>query len=269
MLKPVTAIIAEDEPLLAQALQSELKALWPELDIVGIASNGIEAQRMLCELNPDCAFLDIQMPGMTGIEAAAAMIEDATQSKLPLLVFVTAFDEYATAAFEQAAVDYVLKPVTSARLQKTISRLKAAVLQRPNFDAGDAGYALDQLSSQLRQLMAQQQMAHYLTTVNASVGETIRLIPIEDVLFFEASDKYVRVVTSAREALIREPLKTLLTKINPQSFVQIHRGTVVNRQAISHLVRDPDASGKLALHIKGSKEVLTVSRLYAGLFKPM
>jgi DNA-binding LytR/AlgR family response regulator len=269
MLIYPTAIIAEDEPLLALALRSELSELWPELKIIGVARNGHEAKRMMCELCPDCAFLDIQMPGMSGIEAAAASIEDALTTKLPLLVFVTAFDEYATEAFEQAAVDYVLKPVTSLRLGKTIGRLKAVLKHQDSTPATDANKTIELLAGQMRQIMAQTQNSPYLQTVTASIGDVIRLIPVADVVFFEASDKYIRVVTSSFEALIREPLKTLLNKIDPNNFVQIHRSTVVNRAAISHLVRDPDASGKLALHLKGSKEVLTVSRLYAGLFKPM
>jgi DNA-binding LytR/AlgR family response regulator len=268
MLKNPTAVIAEDEPLLAQALQAELSQLWPELEIIGIANNGLDAKQLICELSPDCAFLDIQMPTMSGIEAAAASIEDAS-TKLPLLVFVTAFDEYATEAFEQAAVDYILKPVTSSRLSKTINRLKIALAQKAGVGHQDSNAAIDLLATQMRQIMAHSKSSPYLQTVTASIGDVIRLIPIEDIIFFEASDKYIRVVTNGAEALIREPLKMLLTKINPNNFVQIHRSTVVNRAAISHLVRDPDASGKLALHLKNSKEVLTVSRLYAGLFKPM
>jgi DNA-binding LytR/AlgR family response regulator len=269
MLNNPTAVIAEDEPLLAQALQAELSQLWPELEIIGIANNGLDAKRLICDLSPDCAFLDIQMPTMSGIEAAAASIEDAAAEKLPLFVFVTAFDEYATKAFEQAAVDYILKPVTSLRLSKTIHRLKIALAQKAGVGAQDPNAAIDLLATQMRQIMAHSKSSPYLQTVTASIGDVIRMIPVEEIVFFEASDKYIRVVTNGAEALIREPLKMLLTKINPNNFVQIHRSTVVNRAAISHLVRDPDASGKLALHLKGSKEVLTVSRLYAGLFKPM
>jgi DNA-binding LytR/AlgR family response regulator len=268
MLNNPTAVIAEDEPLLAQALQAELSQLWPELEIIGIANNGLDAKQLICEFSPDCAFLDIQMPTMSGIEAAAESIEDAA-TKLPLFVFVTAFDEYATEAFEQAAVDYILKPVTSSRLSKTIHRLKIALAQKAGVGAQDPNAAIDLLATQMRQIMAHSKSSPYLQTVTASIGDVIRLIPVEEIVFFEASDKYIRVVTNGAEALIREPLKMLLTKINPNNFVQIHRSTVVNRAAISHLVRDPDASGKLALHLKGSKEVLTVSRLYAGLFKPM
>jgi DNA-binding LytR/AlgR family response regulator len=269
MLNYPTAIIAEDEPLLTRALQTELSELWPELKIIGLATNGIDAKRMMCELSPDCAFLDIQMPGMSGIEAAAASIEDALTTKLPLLVFVTAFDEYATTAFEQAAIDYVLKPVTSQRLGKTIARLKAALEHKLNATATDPNKAIELLAAQMRQIMVQAQNSPYLQTVTASIGDVIRLIPLAEVVFFEASDKYIRVISGSNEALIREPLKVLLSKIDPNNFVQIHRSTVVNRAAISHLVRDPDGSGKLALHLKGRKEVLTVSRLYAGLFKPM
>jgi DNA-binding LytR/AlgR family response regulator len=269
MLKFPTAIIAEDEPLLALALQTELLKLWPELKIIGVATNGIDAKQMICELSPDCAFLDIQMPGMSGIDAAAASIEDASTPKLPLLVFITAFDEYATAAFEQAAVDYVLKPITNLRLNKTVTRLKAALEQKASTTKTNPATSIEFLAAQMRQIMTQTQNSPYLQTVTASIGDVIRLIPVADVIYFEASDKYIRVITSTTEALIREPLKMLLTKIDPHSFVQIHRSTVVNRSAISHLVRDPDGSGKLALHLKGSNEVLTVSRLYAGLFKPM
>jgi DNA-binding LytR/AlgR family response regulator len=269
MLNYPTAIIAEDEPLLAQALQAELQELWPELRIIGVATNGADAKQMMCHLSPDCAFLDIQMPVMSGIEAAAASIEDAENSKLPFLVFVTAFDEYATAAFEQAAVDYVLKPVTGLRLRKTIARLKTALEHAANTTATDSNKTIELLAAQMRQIMSQTKSSPYLQTVTASIGDVIRLIPVADVMFFEASDKYVRVVTSGGEALIREPLKVLLNKIDPNHFVQIHRSTVVNRTAINHLMKDPDGSGKLALHLKGSKEVLTVSRLYAGLFKPM
>jgi DNA-binding LytR/AlgR family response regulator len=269
MLSYPTAVIAEDEPLLAKALQGELAQLWPELQIIGVATDGVEAKRMICELSPDCAFLDIRMPAMSGIEAAAASIEDALSTKIPLLVFVTAFDEYATEAFEQAAIDYVLKPVTSLRLAKSITRLKAALAQKTSSAVHDPNTAIELIATQMRHLMAHTQESPYLQTVTASIGDVIRLIPVTDIMFFEASDKYIRVVTSSAEALIREPLKMLLTKIDPNKFVQIHRSTVVNRAAISHLVRDPDGSGKLAMHLKASKEVLTVSRLYAGLFRPM
>jgi DNA-binding LytR/AlgR family response regulator len=261
-LRP-TALIAEDEPLLAQALVDELASIWPELEIIAVVSDGLSAQKMLCELKPDCAFLDIQMPGASGIDAAAAMLEDWPNQRPPLLVFVTAFNEYATEAFEQAAVDYVMKPITANRLAKTVARLQSA-LSRPDTHA-----ALDHLAIQLRQLVAQPREQHYLSSVTASIGDKIRLIRCDDILFFEASDKYIRVVTEQAEALIREPLKSLVSKLDPEQFIQIHRSTLVNREAIDHLVRDPDGSGKLALHIKGCKEVLNVSRLYSGLFKPM
>ena len=260
-----TALIAEDEPLLAQALQAELARAWPELRIVASVGDGLAAVRAALEHRPDVLFFDIRMPGQGGLEAAAELAEDwPADVPFPALVFVTAYDQYAVQAFEAQAVDYVLKPVQGARLQKTVEKLKQVLAQRVT-----RGADLEATLGQLRHLLQGAPAAPQpqLKVIQASVGSTIRMVPVEEVAYFEAADKYVRVVCADGEVLIRTPLKELLPQLDPQSFWQVHRGTVVRATAVESVQRDE--AGKLHLALRGRKERLAVSRLYAHLFKAM
>lgn len=270
-----TALIAEDEPLLAANLKAELKTLWPALSIVASVTHGEAAVQQALALRPQLLFLDIRMPGMSGLEAAQAIAEDWPDdgTPLPALVFVTAYDEYALQAFEQAAVDYVLKPVQPARLAQTCTRVQAVLAQRAS---GGGGSAIDAAIDQLRQLLgsggpaapaAPASAVAPLTVIQAGVGNAIHLVPVADVLYFEAADKYVRVVTLEREYLVRIALRELLPQIDLQRFWQIHRGTVVRSDAIATALRDE--AGKVTLTLRGHADRLAVSRLYAHLFKPM
>ena len=275
-----TALIAEDEPLLASHLQAELARLWPALQIVANVGHGAAAVENALALRPDVVFLDIRMPGMTGLEAAQAITEDWPDgAALPLIVFVTAYDQYALQAFERAAVDYVLKPVQPDRLAQTCTRLQAALRHR-NEPAAAAPAALEAALAELRGLLAAPALAGVkpgsgagagagtkLKVIQASVGAAIHMVPVNEVLYFEAADKYVRVVTAAREYLIRTSLRELLPQLDDQRFWQIHRGTVVRADAVSTALRDE--SGKVQLTLRGHTDKLIASRLYAHLFKAM
>lgn len=261
----ITALIAEDEPILAFALQQTLQRLWPELQICGVAQNGIAAAQEALALRPDILFLDIKMPGKSGLEAAQELAEDWPADRpFPLVVFVTAYDEYALQAFEQAAADYVLKPVTEARLAKTVERLKTRLQQEDERADG-----LERVLGQLRALVPSvpAPSAARLTIIRAAVGNQIRMIPVADVHYFEATDKYVNVVTADSQSLIRTSLKELLPQLDASQFWQIHRGTVVNVNCIQAAIRDDN--GKLSLRLHGRSEQLAVSRLFAHLFKQM
>jgi DNA-binding LytR/AlgR family response regulator len=267
---PLRALVAEDEPILAISLTQALGRLWPGLQIGGILENGIAAVRESLAQKPDVLFLDIKMPGKTGLEAAQELAEEWPDDvPFPLIVFVTAYDEYALQAFDQAAVDYVLKPVNDARLGKTVERLKKRLEQRLQVN-DDRNTELERLVGQLRSLvpgMPPVQPMEKLTFIRAAVGNQIRMIPVEDVVYFEAADKYVNVVTSDGESLIRTSLKELLPQLDTQRFWQVHRGTVVNAKCIQAAVRDD--TGKLSLALRGRKESLPVSRVFAHLFKQM
>ena len=277
-----TALIAEDEPLLAANLQAELARLWPELHIVASVGHGEAAWQQGLQLRPDVMFLDIRMPGMTGLEAAQALAEDwpevapdakhadATEAPFPLIVFVTAYDQYALQAFERAAVDYVLKPVQPERLALTCTRLQAALRQRAQPQAAPAlGAAIDQLRSLLESTGAATAPSRPtpLRVIQASAGSAIHMVPVDEVLYFEAADKYVRVVTAEREHLIRLSLRELLPQLDTDRFWQIHRGTLVRCDAIAAALRDE--AGKVTLTLRGHADKLSVSRLYAHLFKPL
>jgi DNA-binding LytR/AlgR family response regulator len=277
---PATALIAEDEPLLTANLEAELARLWPALRTVANVRHGAAAVEHALRLRPDVLFLDIRMPGMTGLEAAQALAEDwPGDAPLPLIVFVTAYDQYALQAFERAAVDYVLKPVQPERLMQTCARIQAALRLRAEPAAparsteASAGphTALDNTLDQLRALLAAPGIAAppapLLSVIQASVGTAIHMVPVGDVLYFEAADKYVRVITSEREYLIRTSLRELLPQLDSQRFWQVHRGTVVRADAIATAVRDD--TGKVALTLRGHKDKLVASRLYAHLFKAM
>jgi len=246
------AIIADDEPLLSLSLKTALADAWPELEIAAVLPNGLEAVQAAERLKPELAFLDIQMPGMTGLEAAEE-IADRLGAAAPAIVFVTAYDQFATRAFELAAADYVLKPVDPKRLALTVARLKSR--------------AAPDLAAQLRQLLAVAPAAETLREIRAGTGNTVKMIPLEDICYFQASDKYTSVVTAEGESLIRTPLKELLPQLPTHRFQQIHRGTIVNLAEVAAAVRDD--TGRVSLRLRRRKETLTVSRIYSDLFKAM
>lgn len=273
-----TALIAEDEPLLAQALAADLARLWPELQIVASVGDGLSAGYQAMALQPQVCFLDIRMPGATGLEAAQTLAEDWPAGvPFPLLVFVTAYDQYALAAFEAQAVDYLLKPVDPARLAACINRLKLrlAADAAPAAAPGPAPVqTMDQALDQLRALLAAGVGAATvppaqppLAVIQAGVGNTVHMVPVAEVLYLEAADKYLRVVTAEREHLIRLSLRELLPRLDPALFWQVHRSLVVRATAITTATRDE--SGKVFLQLRGRPERLTASRLYAHLFKGM
>lgn len=269
-----TALIAEDEALLAEHLRAELARLWPELQITGIAPHGAAAVEMALAQRPDIAFLDIRMPGLSGLEAAEAIGEEWPQGETPpLLVFVTAYDQYALQAFERAAVDYVLKPVQPERLAQTVARLREALRQRASAPAADAEVNAEATLAQLRALLgapglgAPANASPRLTVIQAGQGTAVHLVPVGEVIYFEAADKYVRVITAEREHLIRTSLRELLPQLDPERFWQVHRGTVVRCDAVATALRDD--AGKVTLTLRGHADRLTVSRLYAHRFKPM
>ncbi len=268
---PATALIAEDEPLLAQALQAELARAWPALRVLATVGDGASAVAQSLQLLPEVLFFDIRMPGLGGLEAAAELADDWPQdTPFPALVFVTAYDQYAVQAFEAQAVDYLLKPVQAARLQKTVSKVQQALANRAQA-AMNSGAPLDATLDQLRQLLAATRApgpeSGPLKVLQISVGTTIRMVPVGEVVYFEAADKYVRVLTTDHEYLIRTPLKELLPQLDTQAFWQIHRGTVVQAAAIETVSRDE--TGKLTLSLRGRPEKLAVSRLYSPLFRAL
>ena len=296
------ALIAEDEPLLAAALQHELRTAWPELQIAATVGDGLSAVQQALALQPDVLFFDIRMPGQTGLDAAVVLADAwPAHQTFPALVFVTAYDQYAVQAFEAQAVDYLIKPVQSARLQKTVQKLRLALIQQAqaaiNSIANSEPQApthtqalepnLQRTVDQLRHLLAQPGLwpgaepgaplaptplaaPHQpprLTVIQASHGNQIHMVPVGDVLYFEAADKYVRVLTARAEYLIRTPLKELADQLDAQEFWQVHRSTLVRASAIATAVRDE--LGKLHLNLHGRPERLAVSRLYAHMFKAM
>jgi DNA-binding LytR/AlgR family response regulator len=258
-----TALIAEDEPILAATLAQALQRLWPELEIVATCPNGIAAVEKALELQPDILFLDIKMPGKTGLEAAEEIGEEWPEGQgakaFPQVVFVTAYDEFAAKAFEHEAADYVLKPISDVRLAKTIGRLRERLVTPPG---------MEQLLGQMRALMGVPAApVERLTMIRAAVGNAVRLIPVNDVVYFEAADKYVNVATADSEVLIRTSLKELLPQLDPAVFWQVHRGTIVNSACVTSAVRDE--AGKISLHLKHRNEKVRVSPLYAHLFRQM
>jgi DNA-binding LytR/AlgR family response regulator len=244
------AVIAEDEPVLRAELRETLGKLWPELDIRGEAADGIEALRALEEHSPDILFLDIQMPGMTGLDVAKQASGKAH------VVFVTAYDQYAVAAFEQGAVDYVMKPFSPARLATTIGRLKDKVASMPA--------SLEGLLRSLGHLAPQREHIRWIT---ASQGDDLRLITVDEICYFKSDNKYTLVVTPTQESLIRRPIRELQDELDPTQFWQIHRGTVVNVSAIAGVQRD--IGGHLRVKLRQRKETLAVSDPYVHLFKQM
>ena len=269
MQRHPTALIAEDEPLLAQTLQQELLAQWPELHVLATAGDGLSAVQLALQHRPDVLFFDIRMPGLTGLEAAAELADAWPRTDaFPLLVFVTAYDQYALQAFEAQAMDYVLKPLRSDRLATTVLRLQGAYQQRTAAGPGDLEPLLNQLRVMLNAPTGPAKTLPQLQILQASQGKQLRMVPVVEVLRLEAADKYVRVLKlDGSEALLRTPLKELVPRLNPEDFWQIHRGSVVRASAIESVTRDE--AGRLYLRLKGSAETLTVSRLYAHQFKAM
>ena len=268
------ALIAEDEPLLAAALRQALASAWPALHIAASVGDGLSAVREALALQPEVLFFDIRMPGQSGLDAAAALADawPAHGKPFPALVFVTAYDEYAVQAFEAQAVDYLLKPVQGERLQKTVQKLqKVLAAQEPH--AIDSEAIPESTLAQLRALLHTAPLAAAapaparLEVIQASQGAQIHLVPVAEVLYFEAADKYVRVLTAEREYLVRTPLKALAAQLDPAQFWQVHRGTLVRATAIATAERDE--SGRLQLQLRQRPERLTVSRLYAHQFKGM
>jgi DNA-binding LytR/AlgR family response regulator len=279
-MKPPRCLIAEDEPLLAAGLQADLAALWPALQVVASVGDGLRAAEQTLALRPDVCFFDIRMPGATGLEAAQALAEDWPEgpgsAAFPLLVFVTAYDDYALQAFEAQAVDYLVKPVDRTRLAACVARLQARLAaQQSSATAPDGSPhnaqqdALQAAVAQLRGLLGGMPAATVprLEVIQAQVGNLVHLVPLAEVLYFEAADKYVRVITADKEHLIRASLRELLPQLDPAVFWQVHRGTVVQAKAISTARREE--SGKVTLTLRGRPEKLTASRLYAHLFKGM
>jgi DNA-binding LytR/AlgR family response regulator len=270
------AVIADDERLLREQLRARLAEVWPELEIVAEAKNGLEAVKLTEEHRPDLVFLDIRMPGMTGVEAARAIAQlpvdedgdgddGASGWRGCEIVFITAYDQYAVEAFEQGVVDYVLKPAERERLLVTVERIQKRLAQRRS-DEGPSATGMQQLLQKLATRM-NPGAPPKLKWIQATVGSSIQMIPVEDVLFFISDEKYTRVQTATLEALIRKPIKELVDELDAEVFWQIHRSTLVNTRFIAGVTRD--LRGRQLVAVKGHPEKLEVSRSYAGLFKGM
>lgn len=250
------AILADDEPYLVAHLQDRLAALWPELEIVGVAANGIEARELIEARRPDMAFLDIRMPGLSGLDVVAALSPELVARSR--FVFVTAYDEFAVQAFEREATDYLLKPVTDERLAATRERI---------LRASPAPSAEDLLSRLKSLLPVAATMPERLRWVRASVGNDVRLVAVDEVCYFQATDKYTAVFTRDAELLIRTPIKELAAQLDPEVFWQIHRSTLVNVHQI--LSARHDALGRVSLRLRDRPEAVAVSRTHAHLFRQM
>jgi DNA-binding LytR/AlgR family response regulator len=258
-----TALIADDEPLLREALQRQLAIVWPELEIVAVARNGREAVRLFDERHPDICFLDVHMPGVSGVDAANHIGRRAH------LVFVTAYDHYAVQAFAQGALDYLLKPVEQARLTETVSRLKERLqASRP---AINTEQLLQQLSEQLAKLQSGGGKTEALRWIRAQTGKTVRLIAVGDVDYLRSDAKYTLVAWrdggKPADVVVRTPLRELVEQLDAEQFVQVHRSVVVNLRAISHVKRHDNETAQI--HLKGRDDVLPVSRNYLHLFRQM
>jgi DNA-binding LytR/AlgR family response regulator len=283
----VRGVIADDERLMREQLRARLAEVWPELQIVGEAKNGLEAVELVTSHRPDVVFLDIRMPGLSGVDAARRIAqlpppgahEDANDGEderedveadedaaLPEIVFITAYDQYAIEAFEQGVADYVLKPAERERLGVTVARIKQRLALRGTPDEPPAPH-MQQLLHKLAAKMNPQGTPPLLKWIQATVGQSIQMIPVEDVLFFISDEKYTRVQTASLEALIRKPIKELVDELDPELFWQIHRSTLVNTRAIAGVTRD--LRGRQIVGVKGHSEKLEVSRSYTHLFKGM
>ena len=275
-----TALIAEDEPLLADELARSLATAWPELRVVARAESGPGAVESALRTRPDVLFLDIRMPGCSGLEAAQAIAEDwPDDTPAPLVVFVTAYERHALEAFDHAAVDYLLKPIDATRIARTVARLQSLVGRRaephgagaasPAFDPSRDDTAWQRLlaSPETMRTLLGVATAPRLETIAAGSGSAVHFVPVNAVVYFEAADKYVRVLTADREHLIRISLRELLPQLDPARFWQVHRGTVVRADAIERAERDD--AGKVTIVLRRRPERIVVSRLYAHRFRPM
>jgi DNA-binding LytR/AlgR family response regulator len=256
-------VIADDERLLREQLRSRLAQVWPELEIVGEARDGREALAQAEELRPDVIFLDIRMPGMTGIEAASEIL--ALPDWQGEIVFVTAYDEYAVEAFEQGAIDYLLKPAEPQRLAQTVQRLKARLAAPPPPASEPALDALLEKLARLQRGIDPPAASQPLRWVRCTAGATTRMFDINDILFFRSDEKYTRVQTRSQEGFIRTPIRELLPQLDPNQFCQVHRSAVVNLAAVEAVTRDDD--GRQRVHLRDFPEVLEVSRSFAHLFR--
>ncbi len=275
------AVLADDERLMRDQLRARLAEVWPELLIVAEAKNGLEAVEQVQQHRPDIVFLDIRMPGLTGVEAARQIAQlpapqpaegevDEDHDLVPEIVFITAYDQYAVEAFEQGVADYVLKPAERDRLQLTVQRIQKRLAARLSADGSvdaPAGPHLQQLLHQLSARLNPGGAAQYLQWIQATVGQAIQMIPVDEVLFFISDEKYTRVQTAQVEALIRKPIKELVDEVDPALFWQIHRSTLVAVKSIAGVTRD--FRGRQIVAVKGHPEKLEVSRSYTGLFKGM
>jgi DNA-binding LytR/AlgR family response regulator len=269
LASPPTAVIAEDEPALARALTRLLEQVWPELRIVGVADDGLRATELALELAPDVMFLDIKMPGRTGIEVAEVVADDWPDDRAePLVVFITAYDHFAVPAFERAAVDYLLKPATADRLQQSVARLKVRLAERAaSPQAGDMAALMQRMQSLAAPEAAGSDSSERIKVIRAGVGNTVRMIPVVDVVCFEATEKYVNVVTPTGEALVRMSLRELMARIDSTDFIQVHRSVMVNSTSIVSATRDEN--GHYCLAMRGLQRPLKVSRAFGHLFRPM
>ena len=255
-----TALIADDEPLLREHLASHLARQWPELRIVGEARNGREAVELFDQLRPEVVFLDVHMPGISGVDAARAI------GALAQIVFVTAYEQYAVQAFEHGAIDYVVKPLDEVRLAATVLRLKERLADRAARRGDDAQLdaALDQLA---RRLSRHPSVAPRLQWIRASVGSMVKLIPVDQVAYLRSDEKYTLVVWEGGEALIRKPIRELVDELDPDQFVQVHRSVIVNLRQVAQVTRGANETAEV--HLRGRNEALPVSRSYLHLFRQM
>ncbi|MBX3622789.1 MAG: response regulator transcription factor [Rhizobacter sp.] len=255
-----TALIADDEPLLRERLRGLLQRLWPELTIAAEARNGREAVEMFDEHAPEVVFLDVHMPGLNGVEAARSIARRAE------VVFVTAYEQYAVTAFEQGALDYVVKPFDEARLADTVQRLQQRLSHHaeglPPASRLDA--VIEQMSAELRRRVG---VGSWLQWIKASVGNSVRLIPVEQVAYLRSDEKYTLVVWEGGEALIRKSIRELADELDPERFAQVHRSVIVNLHQVGQVMRGPNETAEV--HLKGRSEVLPVSRSYVHVFRHM
>lgn len=263
--EPITAMIAEDEPLLAKSLVAMLRELWPELQVAAMADNGVAAIEQATQLAPDVMFLDIKMPGKSGLDVAEIVADEWPQEAAePLFVFVTAYDEFAVPAFERAAIDYILKPVTPDRLRRTVERLQQRLATRaPSPAAGQ----MATVCKRMQAISASDAPPERIKVIRASVGNTVRMIPVADIMYLEAADKYVNVVTAGGEALVRMSLRELASRLEGIELVQVHRSVMVNASHMASATRDE--LGHFTLSLRGSSRTVSVSRAFSYLFRPM
>jgi len=255
---PTTALIADDEPLLRERLCSLMQRLWPELQVVAQARNGREAVELFDEHAPQIVFLDVHMPGLNGVEAARSIARRAE------VVFVTAYEQYAVTAFEQGALDYVVKPFDETRLADTVQRLQQRLARSPDGEASKLDAVIDKMSAELRRRVGS---GGWLQWIKASVGSTVRLIPVEQVAYLRSDEKYTLVAWEGGEALIRKSIRELADELDPERFAQVHRSVIVNLHQVSQIARGPNETAEV--HLKGRNDVLPVSRSFVHVFRHM